>query len=99
MRESDIEKYLCKQVKALDGEVRKVKWIGRANAPDRLVLIPESTPYLVELKRPGEKARPAQIREHKRLRRCGMQVAVLSTIEDVDGFLWPYHGGYSDDKS
>lgn len=40
MRESDIEKYLVECVKALGGEVRKVKWIGRRGAPDRLVMLP-----------------------------------------------------------
>lgn len=39
-RESDIEKYLVKQVKAAGGEVRKVQWIGRSGAPDRLVMLP-----------------------------------------------------------
>lgn len=41
MRESDIEKYLVKRVKEMGGEVRKVKWIGREGAPDRLVMLPE----------------------------------------------------------
>ena len=40
MRESEIEKYLVKQVKAAGGEVRKVKWIGRRGAPDRLAMLP-----------------------------------------------------------
>jgi len=38
MRESDIEAHLVKRVKELGGEVRKVKWIGRNGAPDRLVM-------------------------------------------------------------
>jgi hypothetical protein len=42
MRERDIEHYLVKRVKAMGGEVRKVKWIGRAAAPDRLVMLPVS---------------------------------------------------------
>jgi len=40
MRESVIEKYLVEQVKAIGGEVRKVKWIGRRGAPDRLAMLP-----------------------------------------------------------
>lgn len=39
-RERDIENYLVERVKALGGEVRKVKWIGRNGAPDRLVMLP-----------------------------------------------------------
>lgn len=41
MRESVIEKHLVDAVKALGGEVRKVKWIGRRGAPDRLVMLPD----------------------------------------------------------
>lgn len=40
MKERDIEKYLVERVKGLGGEVRKVKWIGRRGAPDRLVMLP-----------------------------------------------------------
>lgn len=39
-RERDIERHLVKRVKELGGEVRKVQWVGRAGAPDRLVLVP-----------------------------------------------------------
>lgn len=38
MKERDIEKYLVERVKALGGEVRKVQWVGRKSAPDRLVM-------------------------------------------------------------
>lgn len=37
MKESAIEKHLVQRVKALGGEVRKVQWVGRRGAPDRLV--------------------------------------------------------------
>jgi hypothetical protein len=40
MRESAIEACLVKRVKHLGGEIRKVQWIGRKNAPDRLVCLP-----------------------------------------------------------
>ena|GEM_PF-283231 len=40
MRESDIEDYLVARVKMIGGEVRKVRWIGRNGAPDRLVMLP-----------------------------------------------------------
>ena len=40
--EAKIEKYLCDRVKMLGGEVRKVKWIGRRGAPDRLVMLPQT---------------------------------------------------------
>lgn len=94
MRESNVEQHLVKKVKALGGEVRKVKWIGRRGAPDRLVLLPEplngataelwQQHPLVELKRPGLDAEDYQAREHERLRAAGFVVLVLDTIEKID---------------
>lgn len=86
MRESEIEAHLVKRVRELGGEVRKVKWIGRAGAPDRLVMLKEQVlPTIwVELKAPGEKAKPHQAREHARMRAMGQTVIVLDSIEAVD---------------
>ena len=62
MRESTIEQYLVDRIKALGGEVRKVQWVGRQKAPDRVVMLPDSknepntyytrAPVWVELKNP-----------------------------------------------
>ena len=41
LRESKIEAHLIKRVKEIGGETRKVQWIGRDGAPDRLVMLPE----------------------------------------------------------
>lgn len=97
MRESTIEQYLVDQVKTKGGEVRKVKWIGRHGAPDRIVMLPP-TPLgegirlpgktlWVELKAPGEKAKPHQVREHERMRRMGQRVEVVDSFERVDEVL------------
>jgi len=95
MRESTIEQYLCDRVKAMGGEVRKVKWIGRRGAPDRLVMLPATgevigyppRAFWVEFKAPGEKAKPHQAREHERMRRMGQRVVVIDSIEGVDEVL------------
>lgn len=96
LRESDIEKYLVKRVKALGGEVRKVNWIGRRGAPDRLVMLPGlATLYRtrrpqtiwIELKAPGEKPEPHQAREHERMRKMGQRVEVVDSFERVDEVL------------
>lgn len=96
MRESTIENHLVQRVKELGGEVRKVKWIGRHGAPDRLVMFPSSgerTAMLgpgtiwVELKAPGEKAKPHQLREHARMRAMGQRVVVIDSIEGVEELL------------
>lgn len=102
MRERDIERRLVARVKALGGEVRKVKWIGRDGAPDRVVMLPSllctrrgwSTTLWVELKRPGGKAtfpkdahERKQHREHERMRRRGQRVEVIDAIEGVEALL------------
>ena len=99
LRESDIEKYLVKRAKELGGEVRKVQWPGRAGAPDRLVMLPDSPEALydvlareaatiwVELKAPGKKAEPHQLREHARMRRMGQRVVVIDSLAGVDEVL------------
>lgn len=87
MREAEIENYLVKKVKALGGEVRKVKWIGRRGAPDRLVMMPPDHTEWVELKAPGEIAKPHQLREHKRMRDMGQTVFVIDSMEGVDALF------------
>lgn len=97
MRERDIERYLVKRVKELGGEVRKVQWIGRRGAPDRLVMLPTRINTIglrvlaetiwVELKAPGKKPELHQIREHFRMRALGQNVCVVDSIERVDKVL------------
>ena len=86
MRESQIERHLVKRVKELGGEVRKVQWIGRRGAPDRLAMQPGRTLW-VELKAPGEKAKPHQVREHERMRKMGQRVEIVDSCERVDEVL------------
>lgn len=103
MRERDIEKHLVKRVKELGGEVRKVEWIGRRGAPDRLVMLPAQVDFSVplgrpgacrtarsawvELKAPGVKPEAHQLREHKRMREMGQRVVVIDSIEGVEELL------------
>lgn len=100
LKERDIEAYLVKKVTQLGGEVRKVQWIGRRGAPDRLVLLPgrERTTsggaftigaraVWVELKAPGKKPEPHQLREHERLTKFGQQVLVIDSKDLVDYYF------------
>ena len=86
LKERDIERHLVREVKKLGGEIRKVKWIGRRNAPDRRVMLPGFC-FWCEVKRPGEWATPAQAREHTVIRRTGETVYVLNTIESINKLL------------
>ena len=98
-RESQIEARLVKRVKELGGEVRKVKWIGRNSAPDRIVMLPprkmvEIRAIWVELKAPGRAAtfpkgahEKAQLREHERMRKMGQRVEVVDSFERIEEIL------------
>jgi hypothetical protein len=83
--ERDIEGHLVRRVEAIGGEIRKVKWIGRRGAPDRLVMYKGAT--FVELKRPCEEIEVYQAREHLRMRRHGLAVRMINTFEGIDAFI------------
>lgn len=100
MRESKIEAYLVKQVKALGGEVRKVQWVGHRGAPDRLVMVGDRfvprrplprwiqpLTVWVELKATGVAPEAHQLREHDRMRMMGQWVEVIDSCEAVDRLL------------
>lgn len=87
MIERDVEAYLVARAKALGGEVRKVRWVGRNGAPDRLVMLPRGPAIWVEVKAPGEKAKPHQAREHARMRCLGQRVEVVDSFDQVDEVL------------
>lgn len=87
MLESTIERYLVRQVRARGGDARKVHWIGRRGAPDRMVLRKYRIPCFVELKAPGQQLRPDQAREIALLRSYGVEVHVIDSLEGVDALL------------
>lgn len=85
MRESEVEGYFNRQVEKAGGEVRKVKWVNKRGAPDRLAMLRGA--HFVELKRPGGRPEPHQLREHERMRKHGLNVYVIDTLEGVDSFI------------
>lgn len=87
MRERTIEAYLVERAKALGGEVRKIKWLGRRGAPDRVVWFADGREIWVELKAPGIAPEPHQQREHERMRRMGRRVEVVDSFARVDSIL------------
>ena len=87
MREKQIEQRLVKAVKAQNGMCPKLVSPGTDGMPDRMVLLPDGKLSFVEVKAPGEKPRPLQIRRHKQLRQLGFRVAVLDDPEQIPSIL------------
>jgi hypothetical protein len=85
--EGKIEDYLKRRVLETGGRLRKLSWIGRNGAPDRLVWWPGPIMSFVELKAPGKKPSAIQVREHERLRVDGFHVFLLDSFEGVEAFV------------
>jgi len=84
------EEYLKKRVKETRGDTRKVKWVGRRGAPDRLCAWPTlGTHAFVEVKEADQPwgLQDHQLREHNFMKGSGMNTVVLSTKEEIDIFI------------
>lgn len=90
MREKDVEKYFCQEVKKAGGVAYKFTSPARVNVPDRMVLFPDARVYFVELKAPGKKPTEGQLREHARLQALGFEVSVIDSKEGVDKWTDDY---------
>lgn len=80
--ESYIEKQVIKAAEVAGFIQRKVAYVNRAGAPDRWLFGPGGRLIIVEFKRPGEKPKPHQEREIKRLRDLGFEVHVIDNVAD-----------------
>ena len=94
MLERNLEAHLVKRVAELGGDARKIQWVSRRGAPDRLVMLPGGRVLWLELKNPEAiKTFPAnaherqQQREIERMRGYGLQVEVVGTIERIEELL------------
>lgn len=92
--EGKIEKHLKKEVEKTGGKVRKLKWIGKSGAPDRLIwwpgishvsptaIIPRAA--FVELKARGKKPTRVQQEEHDSFRADGWPVFVVDSVDEAN---------------
>lgn len=87
MREKEIEHHLVMETRRAGGMALKFVSPSFSGMPDRLVLLGDGKMGFVEVKAPGQKPRPLQLRRHAMLRRLGYQIFVLDAMEDIPVIL------------
>ena len=85
--EKSIEQKLRMETKKMGGWAVKFSSPGLDGMPDRLVLFPGGKLGFVELKAPGKKPRPLQLKRKRMLERLGFPVYVVDNIEQIGGIL------------
>jgi len=87
-RESSVERYLKRKVKAVGGRTFKLKFLGMRGAPDRLVVFPWEYAAFLELKRhPKRKLDPLQAHVGAILQRGGLRFYALGSTAQIDSFM------------
>ena len=87
MREKIIEKKLTDAVKKRNGMSPKLSSMGLDGMPDRLVLLPKGMVGFIELKAPGKKLRPLQLRRKKQLEKLGFKVFCIDDVSQIEAVL------------
>ena len=87
VQEKYIEQKLVKAVKDMGGIAPKFVSPGLDGMPDRLVLLPMGRIAFVELKAPGKKMRPLQVKRKRQLEALGFLVYCIDGLEQIGGML------------
>ena len=87
MIEKKIEKKLVSEAKKAGGLAPKFVSPGWDGVPDRMVLLPNGKIGFVELKSPGKKMRPLQVRRKKQLESLGFKVWCVDSEEQIGGVI------------
>lgn len=87
MTEEYIEQKLVKAVKKRGGMALKFVSPGLDGVPDRIILLPMGRIAFVELKAPGKKMRPLQVRRKRQLEALGFLVYCVDRVEQIGGML------------
>ena len=87
MTEKELEQMLVREVKRRGGRAYKFISPGLNGVPDRLVLLPGGKIGFVEVKAPGKKMRPNQIKRKSELERLGFLVYCLVNPKDIGGVV------------
>lgn len=87
MTEKEIEEMLVREVKRRGGLALKFISPGVNGVPDRLILMQGGKIGFVELKAPGKKMRPLQIKRKGQLEALGFLVYCIDDPKQIGGVL------------
>ncbi|OCA97854.1 VRR-NUC domain-containing protein [Clostridium beijerinckii] len=87
MLESEIEKTLIIEVKKRGGMALKFISPNLAGVPDRMILMDDGKMAFAELKAPGKKLRPLQIKRKAQLESLGFNVYCIDSKEQIGEIL------------
>ena len=87
MRERDVERRLVRMVLDLGGFAPKLSCPGMDGMPDRLILLPGGRVAFAEIKAPGKRPRPLQLRRKRQLEALGFPVYAIDHPDQIGGVL------------
>ena len=82
-KEGKVELAIEAEAKAQGGEYRKLKFIARNGAPDKMCLLPGGIVAFIEAKAPGEKPERHQIMEMNSMRALGVRCTWVNSKEEA----------------
>ncbi|MFU2163229.1 VRR-NUC domain-containing protein [Streptococcus pluranimalium] len=84
MLEKEIERQLVKSIKEKGGLCLKFNCLSMNGVPDRIILMPFGNFCFVEVKAPGKKLRPLQLKRKSQFEKLGFDVYVVDEITRID---------------
>ncbi len=87
MREKTIEQKLKTSVVGMGGIAPKFISPGMDGVPDRLILLPGGHMAFAEIKAPGRRLRPLQVKRKRQLESLGFRVYVIDSPDQIGGVL------------
>ncbi|MFS1514580.1 VRR-NUC domain-containing protein [Chengkuizengella sp. SCS-71B] len=87
MRESRLEQRLRKEVENIGGLYWKFTSPGLRGVPDRVCIFPGNRIVFVEMKAPGKKLGPLQLKRKQELGQRNAKVHVVDSVEKIKQFV------------
>lgn len=87
LSEKQVERKLAGMVRRAGGIALKFVSPGMNGVPDRIVLLPGGRLAFVELKAPGRKMGPLQMRRKRQLEALGFRVYCIDSPEQIGGVI------------